>query len=160
MFLSCSSATWEVSSTHRKMNINKYNYLYHSTARRAFESTAPTFAATCDVISQTSFNRFYSLVFIPALVRVTSGATFSRSLAREANFVCQRLIHLLQLLVLTGNEEKLSQPGCDLYIWTDHPGTQDALHYWSEYRWVYRKRGHFSRRQLSIKAWCACAFGV
>ena len=77
------------------MNINKYNYLYSGTARRAFEPTAPAFAATygchhTDIL----FNRLCSFVFSTAIVRTISGATSSRSLAQEANFGHRRLQHL------------------------------------------------------------------
>ena len=96
------------------MNINKYNYLYSGTARRAFEPTAPAFAATygchhTDIL----FNRLCSFVFSTAIVRTISGATSSRSLAQEANFGHQRPRHQLQLLIRADNGEKLSQPFCD-----------------------------------------------
>ena len=121
-----------MSSNHSKRNINNYNYLYTSIPRRAFEPTAPAFATSYGCHHNYIVLTDYSLVFNTELVRATSGATSSKSQAQETNFGHQRPRHLLQLLVWTDNVEKLSQLGCDLYIWTDHPGTQDALHYLHE----------------------------
>ena len=46
--MSCSWATWGVSSNHHnERNENKYSYLYSRAARRTREPTAPAFAATC-----------------------------------------------------------------------------------------------------------------